>query len=220
MLRTACAAAASWDKPYKIAVNLSPVQFRQVNLPGVIHQILIETGLSPSRLEVEITESTLIENLDRALHLLRQIKALGVTIAMDDFGTGYSSLSTLHAFPFDKIKLDRSFVSKVRTDHQAAAIVRAVLSLGKNLHVPVLAEGVETQAHLDFLRDEQCDEVQGFLMGRPVPHDRIKALVSNGAPDAAVANWRFGKKRFKPISKNCANRFHFAGLRFYCCEPQ
>ena len=100
----------------------------------VIHQILIETGLSPARLEVEITESTLIENLDRALHILRQIKALGVTIAMDDFGTGYSSLSTLHAFPFDKIKLDRSFVNKVRTEHQAAAIVRAVLSLGKSLH--------------------------------------------------------------------------------------
>lgn len=178
VLRTACAAAASWDKPYKIAVNLSAVQFRQLNLPAVIHQILIETGLSPARLEVEITESTLIENLDRALHILRQIKAFGVTIAMDDFGTGYSSLSTLHAFPFDKIKLDRSFVNKVRTENQAAAIVRAVLSLGKSLHIPVLAEGVETQAHLDFLRDEQCDEVQGFLMGRPVPHDRIKPLVT------------------------------------------
>ncbi len=165
MLRAACTAAASWDTPYKIAVNLSPVQFRQAHLPAIIHQILMDTGLSPTRLEVEITESTLIEDLDRTLHILRQIKALGVTIAMDDFGTGYSSLSTLHAFPFDKIKLDRSFVNKVRTENQAAAIVRAVLSLGKSLHVPVLAEGVETQAHLDFLRDEQCDEVQGFLMG-------------------------------------------------------
>jgi EAL domain-containing protein (putative c-di-GMP-specific phosphodiesterase class I) len=101
---------------------------------------------------------------------------------MDDFGTGYSSLSTLHAFPFDKIKLDRSFVNKVRTENQAAAIVRAVLSLGKSLHVPVLAEGVETQAHLDFLRQEHCDEVQGFLMGRPVPHDKIMPLVSGKAP--------------------------------------
>jgi diguanylate cyclase len=194
VLRTACAAAASWDKPYKIAVNLSPVQFRQVNLPAVIHGILIETGLSPSRLEVEITESTLIENLDRALHLLRQIKALGVTIAMDDFGTGYSSLSTLHAFPFDKIKLDRSFVNKVRSDHQAAAIVRAVLSLGKNLQVPVLAEGVETQAHLDFLRDEKCDEVQGFLMGYPVPHDQIRSLVTLGAVHAASGEQALWKK--------------------------
>jgi EAL domain-containing protein (putative c-di-GMP-specific phosphodiesterase class I) len=97
---------------------------------------------------------------------------------MDDFGTGYSSLSTLHAFPFDKIKLDRSFVNKIRVEHQAAAIVRAVLSLGKSLQIPVLAEGVETQAHLDFLRDEKCDEMQGFLMGRPVPHHRIKPLVS------------------------------------------
>jgi diguanylate cyclase (GGDEF)-like protein len=178
VLRAACRAAASWDKPYKIAVNLSPVQFRQADLPGVIQQILTETGLSPARLEVEITESTLIENLDRTLHILRRIKALGVTIAMDDFGTGYSSLSTLHAFPFDKIKLDRSFVNKIRVEHQAAAIVRAVLSLGRSLQIPVLAEGVETQAHLDFLRDEKCDEMQGFLMGRPVPHHRIKPLVS------------------------------------------
>ncbi|MES1155498.1 MAG: EAL domain-containing protein, partial [Pseudorhodoplanes sp.] len=182
----ACRAAASWDKPYKIAVNLSPVQFRHANLPAVIHQILIETGLAPARLEVEITESTLIENLERTLHILRQIKALGVTIAMDDFGTGYSSLSTLQAFPFDKIKLDRSFVSKVRTENQAAAIVRAVLSLGRSLHVPVLAEGVETQAHLDFLRNEQCDEVQGFLMGRPVPHDQIMSLVSADASQATA----------------------------------
>jgi diguanylate cyclase (GGDEF)-like protein len=185
VLRTACSAAASWETPYKIAVNLSPVQFRQAHLPAIIHQILMDTGLSPTRLEVEITESTLIENLDRTLHILRQIKALGVTIAMDDFGTGYSSLSTLHAFPFDKIKLDRSFVNKVRTENQAAAIVRAVLSLGKSLHIPVLAEGVETQAHLDFLRHEQCDEVQGFLMGHPVPHDRIKALVTIDHPAAA-----------------------------------
>jgi diguanylate cyclase len=177
VLRAACTAAASWETPYKIAVNLSPVQFRQAHLPAIIHQILMDTGLSPTRLEVEITESTLIENLERTLHILRQIKALGVTIAMDDFGTGYSSLSTLHSFPFDKIKLDRSFVNKVRTENQAAAIVRAVLSLGKSLHIPVLAEGVETQAHLDFLRHEQCDEVQGFLMGYPVPHDKIWPLV-------------------------------------------
>ena len=188
VLRAACSAAASWDTPYKIAVNLSPVQFRQAQLPAIIHQILVETGLSPARLEVEITESTLIENLERTLHILRQIKALGVTIAMDDFGTGYSSLSTLHAFPFDKIKLDRSFVNKVRTENQAAAIVRAVLSLGKSLQIPVLAEGVETQAHLDFLRHEQCDEVQGFLMGYPVPHDKIKPLVSVRAPQTEVSD--------------------------------
>jgi EAL domain-containing protein (putative c-di-GMP-specific phosphodiesterase class I) len=192
VLRAACGAAASWETPYKIAVNLSPVQFRQAHLPAIIHQILMDTGLSPARLEVEITESTLIENLERTLHILRQIKALGVTIAMDDFGTGYSSLSTLHAFPFDKIKLDRSFVNKVRTENQAAAIVRAVLSLGKSLQVPVLAEGVETQAHLDFLRQEQCDEVQGFLMGHPVPHDKIWPLVCV-QPKAMVGELRLLK---------------------------
>ncbi len=181
VLRTACRDAAIWPKPYKVAVNLSPVQFRHANLPAMIHQVLLETGLQPGRLEVEITESTLIENLERTLHILRQIKALGVTIAMDDFGTGYSSLSTLQAFPFDKIKLDRSFVDKVRHEHQSAAIVRAVLSLGKSLQVPVLAEGVETQAHLDFLRQEKCDEVQGFLMGRPAPIDQIMPLVEADA---------------------------------------
>lgn len=186
VLRTACRDAAAWDKPYKIAVNLSPVQFRHANLPAVIHQILLETGLSPSRLEVEITESILIDNPERTLHILRQIKALGVTIAMDDFGTGYSSLSTLHAFPFDKIKLDRSFVAKLRTEDQAAAIVRAVLSLGKSLNVPVLAEGVETDAHLSFLRAENCDEVQGFLMGRPVPIETISKLIADGGNDVVV----------------------------------
>jgi EAL domain-containing protein (putative c-di-GMP-specific phosphodiesterase class I) len=125
------------------------------------------------RLELEITESSIISDKTRALHILRQIKALGVTIALDDFGTGYSSLDTLRSFPFDKIKLDRLFMNDVESNPQSKAIIRAVLALGKSLDVPILAEGVETQDQLDILRREGCDEAQGYLLGRPGPHDKI-----------------------------------------------
>ena len=134
-----------------------------------MHQILLETGLPPRRLEIEITETALVRDLNRALATLRQIKALGVRIAMDDFGTGYSSLSNLRAFPFDKIKIDGSFIKSVNSNDQAATIVRAVLGLGRGLGLPVLAEGVETDAELQFLQDELCDEVQGYLLGSPAP---------------------------------------------------
>ncbi|OCJ07624.1 diguanylate cyclase [Rhizobium sp. AC27/96] len=173
VLRTACREAASWDKPYKIAVNLSPVQFAHSDLAKLVHSILLETGLSPARLELEITESTIIADKTRTLHVLRQIRTLGVTIAIDDFGTGYSSLDTLRSFPFDKIKLDRSFMSEVDNSIQAKAIVRAVLTLGKSLEIPVLAEGVETNHQLEILRVEGCDEAQGFFLGRPQPIGQI-----------------------------------------------
>ena len=173
VLRTACRQAASWDKPYKIAVNLSPVQFVHSDLAKLVHSILFETGLSPARLELEITESTIIADKSRTLHVLRQIRTLGVTIAIDDFGTGYSSLDTLRSFPFDKIKLDRSFMSEVERSIQAKAIVRAVLALGKSLEIPVLAEGVETNHQLEILRIEGCDEAQGFFLGRPKPVGQI-----------------------------------------------
>jgi diguanylate cyclase (GGDEF)-like protein len=173
VLHEACRRAASWKAPHKIAVNLSPVQLRQPELPQVVHRILIETGLPPGRLELEITESTIIADKTRALHSLRQIKALGVTIALDDFGTGYSSLDTLRSFPFDKIKLDRLFMNEVETNPQSKAIVRAVLALGKSLEVPILAEGVETTDQLEILRREGCDEAQGYLLGRPQPYEKI-----------------------------------------------
>jgi diguanylate cyclase (GGDEF)-like protein len=173
VLREACRRAAAWKTPHKIAVNLSAVQLRQSELPQLIHAILVETGLPPARLELEITESSIISDKIRALHILRQIKALGVTVALDDFGTGYSSLDTLRSFPFDKIKLDRLFMNEVESNPQSKAIIRAVLALGKSLDVPVLAEGVETQDQLDILRREGCDEAQGYLLGRPGPHDKI-----------------------------------------------
>lgn len=169
VLRTACAEAAAWDVPHKVAVNLSPVQLGHVDLPRLVHQVLIDTGLSPSRLELEITETAMIADMERTTHILRQLKLLGVSIAMDDFGTGYSSLSTLRAFPFDKIKLDRSFMSELDGGPQSSAIIRAVLALGASLDIPVLAEGVETAEQLTFLRDQGCREAQGYLLGRPGP---------------------------------------------------
>jgi diguanylate cyclase len=174
VLRTACAAAAAWDVPHKIAVNLSAVQLGQIDLPRIVHQTLLETGLSPSRLELEITETALILDPERTTHVLRQIKGLGVSIAMDDFGVGYSSLSTLRAFPFDKIKLDKSFIDELEKSPQARAIIRAVLALGESLNIPVLAEGVETLQQLTFLRDQGCDEVQGYYLGRP--SEKLTAL--------------------------------------------
>jgi diguanylate cyclase (GGDEF)-like protein/PAS domain S-box-containing protein len=167
VLRTACREAASWAHPLKIAVNVSAVQLYNASFVQELHQILLDTGLPPRRLEIEITETALVRDFNRALAMLRQIKAIGIAIAMDDFGTGYSSLSNLRAFPFDRIKIDGSFIKSVNSNGQAATIVRAVLGLGRGLGLPVIAEGVETAAELKFLQDESCTEVQGYLLGRP-----------------------------------------------------
>ena len=165
MLRKVCQEAANWTRPYTVAVNISPIQFKLANLPELIHEILLETGMPANRLELEITESALIEDLQRTLDMLRRIKALGVAIAMDDFGTGYSSLSTLQAFPFDKLKIDKSFVDKIGSRQQATVIVTAVLGLGRSLDIPVLAEGVENELQRAFLSGEACAQAQGYLFG-------------------------------------------------------
>ena len=185
VLREACREAASWPQPLQIAVNLSPIQFRHGDLAGLVHSMLLETGLAPTRLELEITEGVLVEDFGRGVSILRRLKLLGVRIAMDDFGTGYSSLSYLQAFPFDKIKIDQSFVSKVKSNPQSAAIVRGVIGLAHGLGLPVLAEGVETRDQLEFLAAESCDEVQGYLLGRPLPILDYSNLV--GRDDAAGA---------------------------------
>jgi diguanylate cyclase (GGDEF)-like protein/PAS domain S-box-containing protein len=177
ILREACKEAASWPMPLQIAVNLSPAQFMHGDLVGLVHSILLETGLAPGRLELEITEGVLIEDLDRGLALLRRLKALGVRISMDDFGSGYSSLSYLQAFPFDKIKIDRAFVMNLGRSPQSAAIVRAVIDLGHGLEMSIVAEGVETQEQLGFLADGGCDAVQGYFIGRPAPIGQYAALV-------------------------------------------
>ena len=148
ILREACREAASWPKPLQIAVNLSPAQFVHGDLVGLVHSILLETGLAPGRLELEITEGVLIEDFDRGLALLRRLKALGVRISMDDFGSGYSSLSYLQAFPFDKIKVDRAFVINLGRNPQSAAIISAVIDLGHGMGMSLVAEGVETLEQL------------------------------------------------------------------------
>jgi diguanylate cyclase (GGDEF)-like protein/PAS domain S-box-containing protein len=175
--REACREAASWPQPLQIAVNLSPIQFRHGDLVGLVNSVLLETGLAPARLELEITEGVLVEDFARGVSILRRLKTLGVRIAMDDFGTGYSSLSYLQSFPFDKIKIDQSFISNLKSNPQSAAIVRAVIGLAHGLSLPVLAEGVETKAQLDFLAAESCDEVQGYLLGRPHPILEYSGLI-------------------------------------------
>lgn len=167
VLREACREAASWRKPLRIAVNVAPSQLSSTELPALVHSILIETGLKASRLELEVTETGIIADQQLALHVIRQLKALGVRIAMDDYGTGYSSLSMLQRFPFDKIKIDREFTSAIGTAPEAEAIILATVALGRALGRPVLAEGVETAAQLAFLRQAGCREVQGFLFGMP-----------------------------------------------------
>jgi diguanylate cyclase (GGDEF)-like protein/PAS domain S-box-containing protein len=177
ILREACREAASWPLPLQIAVNLSPAQFMHGDVVSLVHSILLETGLAPGRLELEITEGVLIEDFDRGLALLRRLKALGVCISMDDFGSGYSSLSYLQAFPFDKIKIDRAFVVNVGRNPQSAAIIRAVIGLCHGLEMSVVAEGVETQEQLAFLADEGCDAVQGYFLGKPLPIANYAALI-------------------------------------------
>ena len=181
ILREACREAASWPHPLQIAVNLSPIQFRHGDLALLLHGILLETGLPAHRLELEITEGVLIGDFSRALSILRRLKALGVRIAMDDFGTGYSSLSYLQSFPFDKIKIDRTFIANLIVNEHSAAIVRAVIGLGRGLNLPVVAEGVETGEQLAFLTREHCDEMQGFLIGRPAPIAAYAEMVGRKA---------------------------------------
>ncbi len=185
VLETACAEAASWPRPWRVAVNLSPVQFRQRDLAESVRAVLAGSGLAPWRLELEITEGILIDDAERALAMLRELKALGVSIALDDFGTGYSSLSYLRRFPFDKLKIDASFVQGLGDGGEADAIVRAIVGLGRSLGLRVTAEGVETDDQLRRLRAHECDEVQGFLLGRPAPPEQLPALRAPAACRAA-----------------------------------
>jgi diguanylate cyclase (GGDEF)-like protein/PAS domain S-box-containing protein len=178
VMREACLEAAGWMRPLTIAVNVSAVQLTSDGFVEFVRQTLNETQLPPERLEIEVTETALIRDPNRALQTLQKLKAIGVNVAMDDFGTGYSSLSNLRAFPFDKIKIDRSFIHAVHANPQAAAIVRAVLGLGRGLGLPVIAEGVETSEELDFLGMEGCTEAQGYLFGRPAPIGEFVPLIS------------------------------------------
>lgn len=178
VLREACTEAAKWPADIKVAVNLSPVQFRSRNLVQVVISALAHSGLSPRRLELEITESLFLAETAANLAILHQLRGLGVSISMDDFGTGYSSLSYLRSFPFDKIKIDRSFVKDLVERSDCVAIVRAISGLGRSLNITTTAEGVETADQLDWLRAEGCNEVQGFLFSAAKPASEIAELLA------------------------------------------
>jgi diguanylate cyclase (GGDEF)-like protein/PAS domain S-box-containing protein len=181
VLREACREAASWHASLQVAVNVSAIQFRRTSLERIVQTVLEETGLAPERLELEITEGVLIENVGRAKQTLKELKSLGVRLALDDFGTGYSSLSYLQSFPLDRIKIDRTFISNLGRTERSLAIVRAVIGLAHGLGVPVLGEGVETSAQLAAVIKEGCDEVQGYLIGRPQPIQAYAAIVAAGS---------------------------------------
>ncbi len=183
VLRNACAEAAAWPSNLKVAVNLSPVQFKTGNLHETVSTILAETGLPAGRLELEITESVLLAESKTNLSTLRQLRDLGVGISMDDFGTGYSGMSYLRTFPFDKIKIDRSFVADLCDNGECLAIVRAIAKLGLNLGIPTLAEGVETEAQRELLRKEGCTEMQGYLFSKPIPAREIAGLLRSKGSD-------------------------------------
>jgi diguanylate cyclase (GGDEF)-like protein len=178
MLRRACMDAARWPDDVRVAVNLSPAQFRIGNLLSIVMEALKQSGLPAKRLELEITETLLLEKSSQVLATLHALRALGVRISMDDFGTGYSSLSYLRSFPFDKIKIDQSFVRGLAANRDAQAIIRSIVSLGKGLGVTITAEGVETEAELSCLRAEGCHEGQGFLFSRARPNPEIVELLN------------------------------------------
>ena len=173
IIRQACADTSLWPEHIKIAVNVSPVQFRKGNIVPIVMSALGASGIEPSRLELEITESVLLNNSKSTLNTLHQLRSLGVRIAMDDFGTGYSSLSYLRSFPFDKIKIDGSFIQDLSKSEDAIAIVRAVASLGKSLGMTTTAECVETEEQRDYVAKEGYAEIQGFLFSPPLPAEEV-----------------------------------------------
>jgi diguanylate cyclase (GGDEF)-like protein len=179
VLRTACFEAQGWPEDIRVSVNLSSIQFTKGNVLATVKASLEASGLRPERLELEITESVLLQNSDSTLITLRQLREMGVAVALDDFGTGYSSLSYLRSFPFDKIKVDQSFVRDLVKDKEAMSIIRAVTGLGQSLCMKTTAEGVETLEQLDILRMEGCTEVQGNVFSRPRPAGELPKLIEN-----------------------------------------
>ena len=183
VIREACATAAGWPGNSRVAINISAVQFRNPGLMQVIIGALATSGLDPTRLEIEITETVLLQNKETTLAVLHQLRALGVRIALDDFGTGYSSLTYLQCFPFDKIKIDRSFVKDITENTGSLNIVRAVAALASGMGMTATAEGVETREQLDSITSEGCTEMQGFLFSRPLPAREIERLFLSGSGD-------------------------------------
>ncbi len=183
VLRQACTEAVGWPREVRVAVNLSPVQFRGGLLVATVEAALAASGLPPGRLELEITEAVLLQGSEETLTVLRELRALGVRIAMDDFGTGYSSLGYLRSFPFDRIKIDRSFIKDLEESADCKAIIRVVTGLGGNLGIATTAEGVETVEQLNRLHAEGCNEAQGFHISKPLPAGEVMNFLRS-------ASWR------------------------------
>ena len=178
VMRTACTEAATWPESMSVAINLSPAQFRDRSLVSHVVQAFQASSLAPERLELEVTEGVLLSDETGTLETLNQLKALGVGISMDDFGTGYSSLSYLRKFPFNKIKIDQSFVRQVPDDAESSAIVQAIITMAKCLGMSTTVEGVETPEQFEFSVSAGCDTIQGYLIGRPVARDDLAVLVA------------------------------------------
>jgi EAL domain-containing protein (putative c-di-GMP-specific phosphodiesterase class I) len=178
VIRAACAEAAQWPEDLRIAVNLSPAQFRHGDLVCTVADALARTGLPAHRLELEITESLLQEDPEDVVRLLRDLRGLGVSIAMDDFGTGWSSLAHLWRFPFGKLKIDRAFITELARDPKLSAIVATIVGLGRILDMTVVAEGVETEEQARILTAEGCEQGQGWLFGRPMPAEAARRLIA------------------------------------------
>ncbi len=184
VIRTACRQNRVWQAanltPLTVAVNVSARQFREKNLTRVVGKALRETGLAPHYLEIELTESLVMHNVEAVAAILAELKEMGISLAMDDFGTGYSSLSCLKRFPFDKLKIDQSFVREITTAPDSAAIARTVIAMAHSLNLKVIAEGVETEGQLNYLRRNDCDEMQGYYFSRPVPAADFERLLREG----------------------------------------
>jgi EAL domain-containing protein (putative c-di-GMP-specific phosphodiesterase class I) len=191
VLREACRQARSWQLAglprMCMAVNVSSVELRERGFVSNVRAVLAETGLDPRHLELELTETVLMDDSRSAPEVLAQLKEIGVRLALDDFGTGYSSLNYLKRFPIDTLKIDQSFVRDLTTDEEDAGIVTAVIGMGKSLHMRVIAEGIETREQLDFLQEHGCPQGQGFYFGRPVPATEFGRILEHHQKDLAIA---------------------------------
>jgi EAL domain-containing protein (putative c-di-GMP-specific phosphodiesterase class I) len=187
VLNSACKEATQWPDHLKVAVNLSPIQFRRGDVVQTVAEALANSGLEPDRLELEITESVLLQKDEANVAKLRQLRSMGVAIVLDDFGTGYASLSYLRMFPFDKIKVDQSFVARMPTESSSAAIVCAIVGLAKNLGISTVAEGVETSQQYELLRLAGCDEMQGYLFGKPRPASQLRSAATVADSNSVAA---------------------------------
>jgi EAL domain-containing protein (putative c-di-GMP-specific phosphodiesterase class I) len=185
VLRTACEQAAAWGAAghggLRIAVNLSRCQLRERGLPAHVERIIRETGVAPGQVQLEITESAVMRDPDLAVSIMNEVKARGLHLAIDDFGTGYSSLSQLKRFPIDALKIDRSFIKDIPADKDSMAIARAIAAMAGSLDLTVIAEGVETEQQMEFVRRHGCDEAQGYLYSRPIPERELAAFLDRDA---------------------------------------